>query len=122
MTPASNAGCSPVSRLAEIRARLAGVTPGPWTVDDRGSSIEIVSQVELIAAIDTSYDVDFDRGACEENAALVAHAPADIEWLCDEVERLREALETISHPRWSAPGFARLTARRALHPDSGEEA
>jgi hypothetical protein len=73
-----------VDRLAEIRARLAGLaTPTPWDVDVvRGSWTDsVVSQVEPHAIV-AQWIVSTD-------AAFIASAPDDIAWLLDEIERLR---------------------------------
>ncbi len=51
-------------RLAEIRARLDAATPGP---------------TPRVALRERQHGMD----------ALYAHAPADIAWLLDEVERYR---------------------------------
>jgi len=63
-------------RLQEIRARLAGAHEGmPWEawegcVSDKGG--EVVCR------------------AAPLDAEFIAHAPRDIAWLLDEVERLRD--------------------------------
>lgn len=97
-----------MTRLDEIKARLEKATPGPWAVAGRNGYL---NQVEIAPAIATAY------GAGEEvqaNAALIAHAPADIAYLLGEVERLREVLTEIvesvdddKHPMNSyAAGYA----------------
>ncbi len=80
-------------RLAEIRARLDAVTPGPWraldwsdpplatVVQQRGSGVHW----PRIASCGFAPDAD-----------LIAHAPADIAWLLDEVERLRKEVAYIA--------------------------
>lgn len=62
-------------RLSEIEGRLAAATPGPWECDGPTASVayEVVSPggfgaVGAIVATD----------AIEEDAELIAHAPADL--------------------------------------------
>lgn len=68
-------------RLTEIRARRAAIqhdgSTTPWTHDDPGECVRSpngrpVAEVPM-------YD----------EREFIAHAPADIAWLLDEVERLR---------------------------------
>ena len=70
-------------RLTEIRARLDAATPGPWVV---------TGQEILTVAVDgqTGWEsLVADVWHRDRDADLIAHAPADIAWLLDEVERLR---------------------------------
>lgn len=69
-------------RLQEIRARLNAATPGPWHRHDDEPWVTN-SATPPMRIIATGL-----RGQ-RENAELIAHAPADIAWLLDEVERLR---------------------------------
>jgi ubiquinone biosynthesis protein UbiJ len=91
-------------RIAEIRARLDAATPGPWTM-----GVDSDAEAWLWDAMTDPYrggvhaigigapprgnrraqyiaDVHED----EASADLIAHAPADIAWLLDEVDALRE--------------------------------
>lgn len=61
-------------RLQEIRARLDAATPGPWVP----VLINGVESPGIRNPVPTWAQND-----------LIAHAPADIAWLLDEVERLR---------------------------------
>ena len=72
----------PMTRLDEIRARLGQATPGPWL---QGNGFVLASNAKVVASL-----INCD-GPKLDNAAFVAHAPADIAWLVGEVERLREA-------------------------------
>lgn len=62
-------------RLQEIRARLDAATPGPW---EKTSPNVVVAAGDVVAGVPLT-----------NNADLIAHAPADLAWLLDEVERLR---------------------------------
>ena len=68
-------------RIAEIRARLDAATPGPWHKHDDEPWVTN-SATPPMRIIATGL-----RGQ-PENADLIAHAPADIAWLLDEVERV----------------------------------
>ncbi|SNR38899.1 hypothetical protein [Blastococcus mobilis] len=73
--------------LAPIHLRLYNASPGPWALDpDDPSTVEAVDRPNLALCALSS------RPSLEEkaNAALIAHAPADLAALVAEVERLRE--------------------------------
>lgn len=75
-------------RLQEISARLDAATPGPWLNDREWH------QVEFVEWPGSEYLKPY-RGHVAAvgwpgNADLIAHAPADIAWLLNEVERLRK--------------------------------
>lgn len=98
MTPASPAPAAQ-ARIAEIAARLKAATPGPWVRSTRNSGTTVIThqntaQQRTIAeckfpttAVLSNADKTFDHEA-EANAALIAHAPADIAHLLSEVARL----------------------------------
>lgn len=75
-------------RVKEIRDRLAKATPGPWYHEpESGNS----SRFNWLHYPDP------------DDAVLIAHAPTDLAWACDEIERLaaenadiKRALERIS--------------------------
>ena len=77
-------------RLQEIRARLDAATPGPWenefgvVADANGNRHYIPNEY---GDWDNPADPDF-----------IAHAPADIAWLLDEVERLRNTKVSVAQP------------------------
>lgn len=79
-------------RLAEIRARLDAATPGPWNVRTNGSWLR-PRAVVYRDSNQHANNVDVCQLIGERrewaDADLIAHAPADIAWLLDEVERLR---------------------------------
>lgn len=66
-------------RLTEIRARLDAATPGPWHKHDDEPWVTN-SATPPMRIIATGL-----RGQ-RENADLIAHAPADIAWLLDELQ------------------------------------
>jgi len=78
-------------RLAAIKARRNAVVDLPWEAD-RGMSISIY------AADDGGFVGEILN---DDNCAFVIHAPADIDWLISEVERLRAA--TAVHPEREVP-------------------
>ena len=86
--------------LQAIEARLAAATPGPWEAqpfesaprEDAGSpivggksGIGLIAYTLRSGAVD---DVWFNKPQCEADAEFIAHAPADIRALIDEVGRL----------------------------------
>lgn len=98
--------------IAAIRARVAAATPGPWAREDDGDDYVAFAPGAEICRIPHGQDA-------EECANLIAHAPADLAALCDEVERLTEenrtrgdaatkALDAIAKlcgcPQWDYPG------------------
>ena len=76
-------------RLTEIRARLDAATPGPWTSNDY---LVVVTEAARNHPIIGAYSKHIAQARNEENADLIAHAPADIEWLLDEVDNLNKTL------------------------------
>ena len=68
-------------RLQEIRARLVDATGDgsamPWQHDDPGECVRSVNGREIASV--PFYD----------ERDLIAHAPADLAWLLDEVDRLK---------------------------------
>jgi hypothetical protein len=95
-------------RIADIAARLQAATPGPWTVGtaprpetgqskadyQNGSLADPDGDTPLwvVWTKDGSSDVDYvvpaitgDGPTSEANAAFVAHARDDVQWLLDQV-------------------------------------
>ena len=79
-----------MSRLDDIEARLKAATPGPWTDDAEECVVFTAGGAEEIADIYSG-----ERSA--ENAALIANAPTDIEWLL-KVARAAERMSEASKP------------------------
>jgi len=80
--------------IAVIRARVAAATPGPWVRgiarDDDGWAVLANDGDDEVCTQPPSRVIDPYSPA---DADLIAHAPADIAALCDEVERLRAELD-----------------------------
>ena len=72
-------------RLNEIRARLDAATPGPWRYAPNPLGGIVDSDGRYIIAPYCGYGDERDM----PDVLLIAHAPADIAWLLNEVERLR---------------------------------
>ena len=75
-------------RRAQIEARLAAATPGPWRVDryDHGGGRAYVEEPRRTLVADFYQEGDRE---------MLAHAPADLRWLLDalaEAEAERDAL------------------------------
>jgi hypothetical protein len=80
-----------VSDLDAIRARLAAATPGPWHWAHHGTWEVEAPPNQLVADCGTV-------GRAKADAALIAHAPADLAALLAEVDDLQSAVR--SH--WAA--------------------
>jgi len=80
-------------RLQEIRARLDAATPGPWIIyeDEETGQLDPWDDEGMHPILDS-----------QSNADLIAHAPADIAWLLDEVERSRRTVRRLSIERLQA--------------------
>lgn len=84
------------ARLAAIRERLGAATPGPWKIEHDGDVVDIDHGPErtwpwrVITEDETSVIVDFTGGDIppDEDADLIANAPADLAWLLAENARL----------------------------------
>ncbi len=104
------------SREREIRERIAKATPGPWRADDevmswlggamRGSRVtapigEATAwrdgagfQTRAIAHAPVAMCPSDGYTQTLEDAALIANAPTDLQWLLDECSSLRSQLAT----------------------------
>lgn len=89
-----------MTRLAEIEARLAAATPGPWGVDhdDEGvfnDTCVVQGNYGWVASGPDSrypaYDEDTEQGRAD--AELIAHAPADLAALVEFARRVEEILD-----------------------------
>jgi hypothetical protein len=97
-------------RLAEIEARVAAATEGPWTsrvIDQRQYVMGPGASVALTGYVDDE-DVPFDDVAAD--ATFIAHARQDVPWLIAQVRARDEALTTPSR-------MADDKARAAYWPD-----
>jgi hypothetical protein len=84
-----------VSRPDEIRARLEAATPGPWEAHEGPPNVWGVWKHLDTADLPDGGLVDHEiaqKGddATMADAALIAHAPGDLDYLLGEVERLTQ--------------------------------
>lgn len=87
---------------AAIEARLAAATPGPWVKhDDTAISHRVQPRVKSLSQpgwyLPICNGIEYDRPGGnrynqDNNLDLIAHAPADLRALLDEVRELRELL------------------------------
>lgn len=99
-------------RLSEIRKRREAATPGPWRMTTQGG-VESVhyrgpgEDFTSVAATRTPGDWEF-----------IAHAPADIDWLLAEVERLHswDGLMALLDEHWPDDIFPTLPDREDRDP------
>lgn len=74
-------------RIAEIRRRARGATPGPWRHEDRYiMALRVKSIAELPCGSVRHMDVD------DRNAEFIAHARQDVPWLLERLDEARAAL------------------------------
>jgi len=69
-------------RLAEIRARLDAATQEPWVVVHE--TLRDPADTDILVGNDALQD-------------CIAHAPADIAWLLDEVEQQRQEIDRLRY-------------------------
>lgn len=79
-------------RLQEIRARLDAATPGPWEVLEESFDYTSVRTSDYSGTYAVVYS-DEGRPVHRPDADLIAHAPGDIAYLLDRVEKYRAQLE-----------------------------
>ena len=89
-----------MSRVDEIRARLAAATPGPWKHTPGVAFKHYVHSLDEREEFGFSLQVmhwrDGESCRAEENAELIAHVPEYLAYLLGENERLRELLTEIA--------------------------
>lgn len=78
--------------IPEVRAALAKATPGPWRFGIGAPCHTGVWGTRPDANWNVCWTGDELTRYSSEDAHLIANAPAWLEALCDEVERLREAI------------------------------
>jgi hypothetical protein len=80
-------------RISEIRARLEGVTPGPWRAPFPSYVIGGFGHGK-VCQLDGVYVKNPNDRA---DATFIANAPADIAYLLDRVEALEEVFEATAY-------------------------
>jgi hypothetical protein len=90
------------NRIAEIKARLAAATPGPWTANLQGNYVDVQTERDkrleqrrgwrhYLLEINLHFDFrEKEYSQASANAEFVANAPADIAYLLAEVKRLKK--------------------------------
>lgn len=81
-----------MTRLEEIEARLAAATPGPWGSDHISGGQEVCDCGYNVHVRPFSGDVRKGSEGAMFDATLIAHAPADLRLLLDQVHDLQAAL------------------------------
>lgn len=100
--------------LDAIKARLMGITPGQWETHecDRCKVFDLTVGVDHLLQSHYIYDGDSEGAITSgDDAAFIAHAPADIRVLLGEIERLQALEKAIS----TALGFGDLTLSYGAH-------
>jgi hypothetical protein len=81
-------------QIEAIRARLAKASPAPWWVDvETTVSTEVADASGTVARI---YRGEATVPGPRPDAAFIAHAPADVSALLEEVERLTRENERLA--------------------------
>jgi len=86
------------NRLSEVKARLAAGSTGPWEADEdtiesaNGGAVCFIAQHGNIRSIERT-----GQHYSHADAALIAHAPADLALLVEAVERLIGLVGTDAH-------------------------
>jgi hypothetical protein len=97
-------------RLAEIKMRRTDITEAPWKVGPRSTHVQGVAHVEQEAEPEHDWQpttiayCHMTRGHVQSewrNAKFIASAPADVDWLVGEVDRLRDLLGRLE---WAGEG------------------
>jgi hypothetical protein len=107
--PAQTQATTPLSpeRLAEIRARVEAVTPGPWgSHRDLDGVYTVQARPRLIPSEGNVSDGDIalvytsaGDGQAYANARFIAEAPTNVRALLDDVERQAREIERLAADR-----------------------
>ncbi len=81
--------------LGAIRARLAAATPGPWHAETSDATMDDRNLWRVRRDVQPQALLHLSAIMSSGNADLIAHAPADLAALADEVEALRAAVERV---------------------------
>ncbi len=73
-------------RLLSIKARLAKATPGPWQHGCNRYGWSVYTDARPVLIIGDLWTKN-GQAEWEPNAELIAHCPADLQWLIDENEQ-----------------------------------
>lgn len=102
-------------QLAAIRARLDAAMPGPWKQekDNNGLAVEVTAfdpdEPDEPWGVAVAYRCcGHGKDRCEDNAALIAHAPADLADLLAYVEQLEGLLRDLCEDSRAAAEVVRL--------------
>lgn len=83
-----------IDRLAEIKARLAAATPGPWAEQlhpeispPHKPRVHGHMDTTLVCEVGNAEDWVRAYDEWQANADFIAHAPEDIAWLVAELEQ-----------------------------------
>jgi hypothetical protein len=76
-------------RLSGIRNRLAAASPGPWTAVQSLDGIIRVHRNAGAASYSRIANMLRSGHKPAQDAALIAHGRADLEWALDEIARVR---------------------------------
>ena len=94
------------TRIAEIRARLAALSddhPAPWHLQWANQDVQLIDATgEEVASwlFCIRPWVPTDKDECNLQAiTLIAHAPADLQWLIDRIAVLETAARHVPKPR-----------------------
>lgn len=82
-----------MSRLEEIRKRLEAATPGPWDsscYNENNPSYSVNQSTKIIPAHLLPGESIAFQIKKQSNAEFIAHAPEDIRWLLNEINKLQE--------------------------------
>ena len=81
---------TPAERIAAVRARLKAATAAPW--EYTAGCGDVLGPFGVDGAGPTGRRVIAEH-IDHHNAALIAAAPADLAWLCAEVERMAAVVD-----------------------------
>jgi hypothetical protein len=76
----------------DVRERRALATEGDWAADGEGNVLISAASQETYFC-DYKFETTHDTAAARYDSEFIAHAPADIDRLLVDNERLREALD-----------------------------
>ena len=112
-------------QIDELLALEANATPGPWFEQyeyDGSRTVAQMRSTDTTMCVNRACHVDGNPWEkTKENATLIAAARNNLRPLCEEVKRLREALEKIESTiltnsvEWRATSEALNIAREALN-------